>query len=52
MGIECALSKFSDNTKVDGSVGLLEGRRALQIDLDRLNQCAKDNCMRFNKMKC
>ena len=46
-GIECTPSQFADDTKQSSAVDMLDGRDAIQQDLDRL-----DKIMKFSKAKC
>ncbi|PKU43076.1 rna-directed dna polymerase from mobile element jockey-like [Limosa lapponica baueri] len=51
-GIEYTLSKFADDTKLCGVVNKLEGRDAIQRDLDMLERGVLVNLMKFNHGKC
>ncbi|CAM5146443.1 unnamed protein product [Natator depressus] len=51
-GINCTLSKFADDTKMEGEVDTLEGRYRVQSDLNKLEDWDKRILLRFHKDKC
>jgi len=51
-GVVCTLSEFENDTKMNGAFDTLEGRDAIQMDLDMLEEWACANLVKFNKAKC
>ncbi|PKU29772.1 rna-directed dna polymerase from mobile element jockey- hypothetical protein [Limosa lapponica baueri] len=50
--IEYTLSKFADDTKLCGAINTMEGRDAIQKDLNRLERWVCVNLMKLHKAKC
>ncbi|PKU37309.1 rna-directed dna polymerase from mobile element jockey-like [Limosa lapponica baueri] len=50
-GIQCVLSKFAKDTKLCGMANMLDGRDAIQRDLDRLERWTRSYLMKFNQAK-
>ncbi|PKU41117.1 rna-directed dna polymerase from mobile element jockey- hypothetical protein [Limosa lapponica baueri] len=50
-GIECNLRKFANDTKLCGMVDTLEGKDAIQNDLERLERWVHAKLMKFNQAK-
>lgn len=44
------LSSFADETKLTGAVVILEGRGAIQKDLDKFKRLAHVNLIKFNRL--
>ncbi|PKU42570.1 rna-directed dna polymerase from mobile element jockey-like [Limosa lapponica baueri] len=51
-GIKRTLTKFAADMKMNGEVDTLEGRATLQEDLNRLEEWANKNIIKFHKDKC
>lgn len=51
-GLEGILRKFVNNTKLGGPLASLEGREALEKELNKTEKWAIANHRKFNKVKC
>lgn len=49
---KCILVKFADDTKMRKVINMLDGRAAIQRYLDRLEELASQNIMKFNQDEC
>jgi len=51
-GLQAVSSKFADDTKLGGAVASTEGEEDLQSDVDKLENWASTNHMKYNKNNC
>lgn len=49
--LKCTLSRFADNIKLGIVISILEGRAAIQEDINRLEKWAVRKLLQFNKGK-
>lgn len=52
VGIECIITKFDDDNKLECAADSFVGQDALQRDLDSLEHWAMINGLKFKKPKC
>lgn len=49
--LQCTLSRFANNIKLGRVISILEGRAAIQKDIDKLEKWAMRKLLQFNKAK-
>ena len=51
-GMKCTLIMFADDNNMSGTADTLEGRDAIQRDLNGLERWTHANLIKFNRAKC
>lgn len=50
--VECTVFRCADDTKLGGAVDMFEGKAAIQMQIDKLEEWADRNLMKFSQEKC